>query len=81
MLFSLQFICEISDMESVTMFDDKTLSLIMLNLDSSGKKLILTTLLWKQMSWKPPWDVMVMEMEEERQFSFGFKIKIAIWSR
>ncbi|CAG7869652.1 unnamed protein product [Brassica rapa] len=53
--FFFQFVVAISCVDFMAMIDDKTITLLVLNLDLSGKELILTALLWKQLPWKPPW--------------------------
>ncbi|KAL0709826.1 hypothetical protein Bca4012_016804 [Brassica carinata] len=74
--FSLfQSTISISGLVPVTMIDDNP---VMLNQRSSGKELILTALLWKQVPWKPPWCVIVIGMEVMQPQRYSKFLKITI---
>lgn len=73
--FFSHFVVSISGMDFMAMTDDK------LNSDSSGKELILTALLCKQLSWKPPWKKGMENMELKFSMLYGdiFRI-VENWS-
>ena len=62
----------------MTMIDDKKFNSVMLNQVSSGKKLVLTDLLWRQIPWRPPWYVIVMSMEVMQPQRYLKFLKITI---
>lgn len=56
---------------------DKTKPFVLIP-ESNVKELILSSLLWKQHSWKPPWCIRVWEIENqlmETTLNFGFNLK------
>ena len=68
----------ISGLVSMTMIDDKKFNPFMLNQRSSGRKLILTALLWKQVPWKSLWCVIIMVMEVMQPQRYLKFLKITI---